>query len=72
MTVADWIALIGVLLGGGGGSVAVSKATRLVLAVENLVKELRQVRGDITAVMGSVQGHETRLARVEGQLQAKP
>jgi hypothetical protein len=72
MTVTDWIALLGVLLGGGGGTVAVSKATRLVIAVENLVKELKQVRADVSGIVGAVQGHETRIARVEGQLQPKP
>jgi len=64
MHAADWIALIGLGLGGGGGGAAISKLTRLAVAVEQLVKSTE-------TVTGITRDHETRLSQVEGQLKAK-
>jgi len=70
MTVSDWIALVALLVGGGGGTVAVSKGTRLIVAVEGLVKAFQAVREDIKEIVTTNQDHATRLARAEGVLQA--
>lgn len=73
----DYIALAVFLLGGGGasygGNKLTAKITRLVVGVENLVRAVEAVRGDVKDVVGTVQDHETRLTVAEGKLQqAKP
>jgi hypothetical protein len=54
-----------VAVGGGGGVAVVSKLTRLVVAVEGLVEKM----GKVTE---KVDGHETRIATLEGAKQARP
>ena len=69
MHASDWIAIVAVLLGGGGsvtgGIGAIARLTRLAVAVEGLVESMK-------TVVTTVQGHETRIATLEGQQQAKP
>jgi len=60
MTASTILEIIGLLAGGSGGSVAIVRLTRLVVAVEGLVEDLR-------ALSATVQGHETRIATIEGQ-----
>lgn len=54
MSASDWIALLGVVLGGGGGSQLLTKLTRLAVAVEQLVESNK-------TIVGKVDDHEKRL-----------
>jgi len=54
VTVSEWIAVAGLLLGGGGGAQLVAKLTRLAVAVENLVESNKKL-------VGQVDDHENRL-----------
>jgi len=65
MTPADWLTLIGILVGGGGGGTLISKLTRVAVAVEQLVESNKKVTE-------TVAGHETRISTLEGQQQARP
>lgn len=56
MSVSDWIAVAGVLLGGGGGAQLVAKLTRLAVAVETLVESNKKM-------VAQVNNHEKRLNR---------
>lgn len=69
MTTSNLLAFLALLLGGGGGAAFIAKATRLVVAVEELAKAVKAARDDIAGIVTTVQGHETRIAHVEGQLQ---
>jgi hypothetical protein len=53
VNLSDWIAVAGLLLGGGGAQL-VAKLTRLAVAVENLVKSNEKL-------VGQVDDHEKRL-----------
>jgi hypothetical protein len=56
MTSADWLALAGILLGGGGLTQVVAKMTRMAVAVEELVESYK-------VLTGQVHDHEERLSR---------
>lgn len=54
MNAANVIALLGVLLGGGGGATLIARLTRLAIAAEALAESHR-------ILAAKVAGHETRL-----------
>lgn len=59
MSTTTILEIVGLLVGGGGGGAVIARLTRLVVAVEGLVESLKQVTT-------TVQGHETRIATLEG------
>lgn len=71
MTTANLIELLAIVVGGGGGGAAISKLTRLAVAVENLVNAMREVRTDVKTVTGIAQNHETRISTLEGVQQGQ-
>ena len=74
MHAQDYIALAVAVLGGGGisygGNKLTAKITALVVGVENLVRAVEAVRGDVKDVTGTLQGHSVTLAEHGQQLQA--
>lgn len=56
MSASNWLELIGLVLGGGGGTQLVSRFTRLVVAVEDLAKSYE-------ALIAKVDEHEQRITK---------
>jgi len=71
---ADWIALVALVLGGGGisaGGVSITaKITRLVAAVEQAAKDISTIITDVKAIGLTGQTHETRLTLAESRITA--
>lgn len=65
MNASDWIAVIGLLAGGGGAGAGIAKLTRLAVAVENFSEKIAKVAGDIASTGAQVQDHENRLNRAK-------
>jgi ribose 5-phosphate isomerase len=63
MNAQNWIEVIGLVLGGGGGGTAVAKLTRLAVAVEQLVKQIETLATSQAKTATTVQDHEIRLAK---------
>ena len=62
MNAGNWIELgLGLTTLLGGGTVGVSKLTRIAVAVEVLAEKIAKVSGDIASVGTQVQDHENRL-----------
>ena len=55
------IEIIGLLVGGGGGGVAIARLTRLAVAVETMAERIAAVAGDVAKTGQQVQDHENRL-----------
>lgn len=76
---SDWIAILGIVLGGGGGGTIIVKLTRLVVAVEGLLKTAESTIAEVKGLTTTVASHETRLTVhdvaigvLQGQQAAKP
>jgi hypothetical protein len=63
MNAQNWIEVIGLVLGGGGGGTAVAKLTRLAVAVEQLVKQIEGLAVTQAKTAETVQNHEIRLTK---------
>lgn len=61
MSTSNWIELIGLILGGGGGGTAIAKLTRLAVAVEVVAEKIARVADDVTDTNKQVADHENRL-----------
>lgn len=71
MTTGNLLELLALLLGGGGGTAVIVRATRLVVAVEQLAEAVKGARSDIAGVVSIVQAHEAKIAHLEGQLEGQ-
>lgn len=71
MTVQTWLELAGLVLGGGGGATGVAKLTRLVVAVERVAEDIKNIVEDAKETREKVQEHEVRLVK-GGLLTAPP
>lgn len=65
---SDWIAAAGIVLGGGGGGTVIVKLTRLVTAVEGLIKTVETTVTDMKGLSAAQQGQATQLALHEQRL----
>lgn len=65
MNASNWIELLGLILGGGGGGTAIAKLTRLAVAVEVVAGKITDVAGDVAETKKTVQEHENRLNRAK-------
>lgn len=63
MNATTWLEIVGLILGGGGGGAAVSKITRLVIAVENLAGKIEAIIADGQKTAEQVQNHEIRISK---------
>lgn len=62
MNAGNWIELgLGLTTLLGGGTVGVSKLTRIAVAVEVLADKIATVAGDVAKTGAAVQDHENRL-----------
>lgn len=69
MNTSNWIELAALLTTVlGGGSVGVSKLTRVAVAIETFGKALEDLGRAVQAITATGQGHETRLSLVEARL----
>jgi hypothetical protein len=62
MNSLNWIELATLLVSvGGGGTVGVSKLTRIAVAAENLAEQIKSLAGAQAKTADTVQDHENRL-----------
>src|SRR5487761_954769 len=67
MHASTWIELGTLLFTAiGGGTVGVSKLTRIAVAAETLAEKIEAITRTVAAVSAVVQEHETRISRIEG------
>jgi hypothetical protein len=61
MTASNWLELLGLILGGGGGGTAIAKLTRLAVAVEVVAGKIEAISAAAAETGKQVQDHENRL-----------
>jgi hypothetical protein len=67
MDAGNWIELAALLVTAlGGGTVGISRLTRIAVAAETLAGKIEAVTRTVAAVSTVVQEHETRISRIEG------